>query len=240
MLFRMANTLYTHAFWLYKPLYGAYKRIRERDESAMLGRCIRTGSRVVDIGANIGYFTAIMARIAGPLGHVDAIEPDALNYAYLVKAVAAIPWVTTYHAAISDYDGVIDLHHSDDLNVDHRAYPCGETRKTFPVPSFSLDSLTKDTKVDFIKMDIQGYEATALRGMKKTLSRNPDCRILMELWPYGLKLAGSSSGELVLSLTELGLQTFLLVKGTLVPYEESGVVCAENTYYTALACRVKP
>jgi len=240
MLFRLANRLYTRAFWLYKPLYGAYKKIRERDESAMLRRCIRPGNRVVDIGANIGYFTAILARMTGPSGHVAAIEPDTLNYAHLVKRVAGIPWVATYRAALSDHDGVIDLHRCDDLNVDHRAYLCGEARQTFQVPCFSLDSLMKDAKVDFIKMDIQGYEATALRGMEKTLARNPGCRILMELWPYGLKLAGSSAAQVITLLNKYGLHPFLLKKGKLIPYAEHLVRCAEKKYYTLLAAKTKP
>ena len=52
-------------------------------------------------------------------------------------------------------------------------------------------------RVDLIKMDIQGYELHALRGANRVLADNPDIKLLLEFWPYGLKQAGANWVELI-------------------------------------------
>jgi hypothetical protein len=66
--------------------------------------------------------------------------------------------------------------------------------------------------VNFIKMDIQGFEMEALKGMFKTIERNPQLKIISEFWPYGLNKAGSSATEYFLSLKSLGFEISLIEK----------------------------
>jgi len=63
--------------------------------------------------------------------------------------------------------------------------------------------------VDFIKMDIQGSELPALKGMKETVRNNPGMKILTEFWPYGFSQSGTSAGEAFRFIQSLGLKIFL-------------------------------
>ncbi len=86
------------------------------------------------------------------------------------------------------------------LNVDHRTYPVDDYAEVIEINATTIDDYLQSnntTQVDFIKMDIQGFEMAALKGMEKTLKNNPHVKIITELWPYGLKKAGSSALEIV-------------------------------------------
>jgi FkbM family methyltransferase len=235
-LFRSANVLYKHAFGIYYPLYCLYKKIKERDEYALMRRSIKPGHTVIDIGANIGVFTRFMATLTGNGGVVHAFEPDLRNFRLLANVTRKFSNAKLHYGAIGERDGITNLYLSDDLNVDHRTYRVDENRAIKQVPCFSLDSFINGP-VDYIKMDIQGYEFHALRGMKETLIRNPRCLLLMELWPYGLQKAGSSTRRVIEFLHECGYTSRLLLKGTLIPFSEGLVQCHEKKYYTLFASK---
>jgi hypothetical protein len=92
---------------------------------------------------------------------------------------------------VSDKSGKIKLYYSDDLNVDHNTYDNGENRKCIEINSVSLDDCFKNNEIiDFIKVDIQGYDYYALIGGKNLISRSSQLVILSEFWPYGLSKAG--------------------------------------------------
>jgi FkbM family methyltransferase len=118
--------------------------------------------------------------------------------------------ITLVQAAVGDKTGEIALCISDKLNVDHQTYETDEKREKINVLSYRLDDYLENKKIDFIKMDIQGFEYQALLGMKNTLQSNPDIKILVEFWPYGLIKAGSSVEKLLTFLHELDFQTELL------------------------------
>lgn len=59
--------------------------VHEESTTELFKKIVRPGSIVADLGANIGYFTLLAARLAGKDGHVYAFEPEPRNYSYLVK-----------------------------------------------------------------------------------------------------------------------------------------------------------
>ena len=61
--------------------------ILENYETGLLKQIVKPGMRVVDIGANIGYYTLLMARLTGPKGDIIAFEPDPDNYRLLTKNI---------------------------------------------------------------------------------------------------------------------------------------------------------
>ena len=72
-----------------------------------------------------------------------------------------------------------------------------------------LDGLLADNgvnKVDVIKMDIQGAEGLALRGMSRTLADNPQIVILTEFWPWGIEQTGQSPLGFLKDLQEAGFK----------------------------------
>jgi FkbM family methyltransferase len=207
--FLLGNKLFKHSFPVYRILYKLYKACSDRSERAILKEIIKPGMTVLDIGANIGIYTSFMAKIVGEKGRVYAFEPSPHNF-NLLKKYNNQGNVTLVQTAIGDTTGRIALYISDKLNVDHRTYETGEKRKKIDVPSYRLDDYLQGRKIDFVKMDIQGFEYKALLGMENTLQNNQDIQILMEFWPYGLIKAGSKPEEVLAFLHRLGFQTELI------------------------------
>src|SRR5262249_27856938 len=145
---RLSNYLFTHAPRLYAGLYHRYKRLSERKNIAVIRRLVKPGSCVVDIGANIGFYTALLADCVGPTGRVYAFEPDETNFASLVAATRHRAQVQAERAAVTDVDGSVDLYMSTDLNIDHRTY-CDDdaSRIKVAVRGVSLDSFFRNVQV---------------------------------------------------------------------------------------------
>ena len=103
------------------------------------------------------------------------------------------------------------------------------------------DLIEQGQPVDFVKMDIQGFEVQALQGMQQILRDNDDINLLSEYWPYGLKMAGNSGSELVEFLTKLGFHIRILINNRWVPFNSSvGRISdstPENIYYNIYASR---
>jgi FkbM family methyltransferase len=205
----LGNKLFEHCFPVYNVLYKLYKRFVDRYERTLLKDIIKPGMTVVDVGANIGIYTAFMTKIVGEKGKVYAFEPSPYTFNLLQKCVRNHN-VTLVQAAVGDTTGRITLYLSDKLNVDHHTYETDEERQRIDIPSYRLDDYLKNEKVDFIKMDIQGFEYRALLGMKNILQTNHDIKVLMEFWPYGLTKAGTSPEELITFLHNLDFQTELV------------------------------
>jgi FkbM family methyltransferase len=209
--FLLGNKLFEHCFPVYKILYKFYKKFSDRHVGALLREIISPGMTVIDVGANIGFYTAFMANIVGENGRVYAFEPSPHNF-NLLKKYNNNNNVTLVQAAVGDTTGEIVLYVSDKLNVDHQTYETDEIREKVNVLSYRLDDYLKNEKVNFIKMDIQGFEYQALLGMKNILRNNANIKVLMEFWPYGLIKAGSSVEKLLTFLHELDFKTELIGK----------------------------
>jgi FkbM family methyltransferase len=222
---RIGNKLYKAAFPIYRPLYNVFKSYADRAERRLLAHHLSPGSVVVDAGANIGIYSQFLARCVGPAGMVHSFEPDLENFTRLRTAVAGLPNVRVNRLALSDKTGDSLLYLSQQLNVDHRAYPTeGEPRRSVSIRSITLDDYFKsDERVDLIKMDIQGYELHALRGAKRVLMDNPEIKLLLELWPYGLQQAGASWEELVQMLRALSMEPMLVSARGLIPFDSRDV-----------------
>jgi FkbM family methyltransferase len=172
---------------------------------------IKPGAIVVDIGANIGYYTLLFARSAGPTGHVYAFEPDPENFALLAKNIALNGYtnVTLEQKAVAEATGTLRLYLADNVG-DHRAYDSGDNRQFLEIPAITLDEYLQDRPVSFIKMDIQGFEHTALKGMLQTLAANKPLTLVTEFWPFGLHLGGSTDTAYLQALTDAGFSLTLL------------------------------
>jgi len=208
---RFGNKLYRFAFPVYRPLYSVFKSCADRAERELLARNLSHGSVVVDAGANIGIYSEFLAKCVGPTGVVHSFEPDPSNFKRLHGALSRRANVRLNQLAVSDRTGESVLYISNELNVDHRAYPSeGETRQTIPIRSTTLDDYFQPGKrVDLIKMDIQGYELHALKGSERVLTDNPSLVMLLEFWPYGLKQAGESDRAFVSFLRDRGFSLTL-------------------------------
>ncbi len=238
-LFRLGNKLYKGAFPIYRPLYAAFKTYVDRAERRLLARHLSPGAVAVDAGANIGIYSQFLARCVGTAGMVHSFEPEPENFARLRAAVANLPNVRVNEFAISNKTGESVLYVSDDLNVDHRAYPTeGEMRPTLSIRSMTLDDYFKPgERVDLIKMDLQGYEFHALRGAERVLHENPHIKLLLEFWPYGLEQAGAEWTDLVTTLERQGLAIRQFSKNGLQAFRVETVEERPEWYVNLFASR---
>jgi len=188
-------------------VYGVY----EVDETKLFNNIIKEYDVVVDIGANIGYYTLLAAKKVGPSGRVIAFEPDPVNYLLLKKNIIANKYnnVVLVNKAVSDESCVLPLFLSSVNNGDHRLYDDGGHRDFVNVDSISLDEYFKDNyKVDFIKIDAQGAEGRILKGMKNVINCNKRLKILTEFWPDRLRACGVDPKEYIFSIQKYGFEAF--------------------------------
>jgi len=190
----------THPLYLWMPktyfrIYSFYKDATDSFKSSLLGTCVQPGNSVADIGAHIGYFSRQLSALVGAKGRVYAFEPDPDNAERLKRNTTDLANVSVQESAVAAISGELQLFSSRTLNVDHRAYQAkDQARAGKKVSAVSLDDFfsADDIWVDFIKMDIQGYEEQAMTGMQSTLRKFRPA-VVSEFWPWGLKQAGGSA-----------------------------------------------
>jgi FkbM family methyltransferase len=160
-------------------------------------KLIKKGDVILDIGANVGFYSNFFSNQTGTSGKVHCFEPDKKNFHYLTKTTKGKNNVVLNQKAVSDQNGTIELYESDTLNIDHRTYKPELYKNSCKVDTITIDNyIGGNYLVNFIKLDIQGAEFNALKGMKNTLEKNKEIIIFTEFWPYGLKLSGNSKEEL--------------------------------------------
>lgn len=199
--------------------------------SRFLSAVLRPGDRVVDGGAHIGYLSLQMARSVGPSGAVHAFEPDPVNFRLLERNVAAndFPTIMPVQAALWSSCGRARLYLREDHHADHRLWDPGDGRPSVDVATVTLDSYFAgdDRPLRLVKLDVQGAELHALRGMERLLDRDPGLILLLELWPCGLRGCGSDPPELVTLLRRAGRETFRPgADGGLVPVDMERLLLA--------------
>lgn len=165
--------------------------VYERFETEIFLKSLKPEMTVVDIGANIGYYTLLAAQRSKS---VLAFEPDQTNYDLLVKNITENNCgnVACFKLAISDKNEEITLFKNPNNYGDCRIYPFSEGTSKAQVSSVALDGFIQKinlTHVDFIKIDIQGAEGYALAGMEKILEQS-NLELLIEFFPYGLRMSG--------------------------------------------------
>lgn len=189
--FLIGNMIYKKFYFIYKPFYFLYKYISDRKKISIIKKTIKPGMKVIDVGANIGFYSILFSKLVGEDGKVYAFEPDKENFCHLEKNCHSRRNITINKMAVSDKGGKIKLYISSELNVDHSTYDDGEGRKFIEIDAISLDDyIKKDEKIDFIKIDIQGYDYYAVLGSQNLINRINKIVVLTEFWPYGLNKAG--------------------------------------------------
>jgi len=186
--------------------FGVY----EKAETRFFQSACRDGMTFLDVGANLGYYTALAARAVGPNGRVLAVEPDPDSFGYLEQTIAAnaVGNVEAFPVAASDTPAMLPLYISTDNRGDNRLYAPDEERPQVEVEARPLDALLRESKietVDLIKIDVQGYEPKVIAGLRETIITSPNLTLLTEFWPQGMTEAGGDANEFLQTLRELGL-----------------------------------
>jgi FkbM family methyltransferase len=182
-------------------------------------RLVRPGHHVIEVGANVGYYTLLFASRVGSTGSVTAFEAnprmvDLLRRTLAMNGLARATRVVPI--AVTDRPGRVTLHRlgrqqgsssiyafaPEDLAVwDDEASP-------LDVEATSLDAfLGADAPpVDLVKIDAEGAEPAIVAGMRRLLGRSPQVRLVIEFIPASLERAGHDPRTFLASLTSLGFR----------------------------------
>lgn len=195
-------------------------KVYEPVETALIKFLLKPTDVALDIGAHIGYFTLLMAQRCK---FVYAFEAEPYNYMVLRRNLLTnklYQKVTVFNAAVTNQKGSIPFFLCYENSGMHRVYPskwCME--KPMTIESVRLDDFT-DTKFDFIKMDIEGSELGALKGMQNLLTNSKPIMI-MEFHPPSIEEYGASPEEEYHFLKTLGYSIRLIPKISIpISFEE--------------------
>jgi FkbM family methyltransferase len=194
-------------------LYPIYKKYFEAGPIDRLREFVPAGSLVIDVGANVGFFSLRFAQWVGDLGKVIAIEPEDRNYAALVAAVerqGVSSRVDTMKAVAAATRGEIFLEINPLHPADHKISRDGTG---LPVSAVTLDQLVQNEaalRLALMKIDVQGAEMMVLKGAAGIL-KDAKPALFVELSEEGLNKFGSSVTEILKYLAELGYEAFWLM-----------------------------
>lgn len=189
-----------------------------------LHRLLAPGKIFVDVGANIGFHTALAARRVGPSGRVVAVEPTPENLLFLRANLAAnrldhvevLPYAAGSRAGRSR----LYLHRQGTLNTLHPSASHGAS-ESIEVEVKPLDELVRGP-IDVVKIDTEGAEIEVLQGMSRLLAENPSVSVLVEWNRPRLALAGHRFEDLPKLLETRGFTVSVIAEatGALQPAEE--------------------
>ena len=149
--------------------------IWEPDTVNYIREFLHPGMKVLDIGANIGYFVPIEAKIVGSSGKVYAIEPDPRNLDLLRKNIQLnnVSNVEIFDCAISDKTGIEEFYLSK-TSSHNSLLPISKTIGKIRVKVYTVDDFLKENginSVDAMRIDIEGAEGKAINGASLTLEK---------------------------------------------------------------------
>ena len=204
-------------------------RQHERETRQLLGRLVKPGMVALDVGAHVGYYTRLLADLTGATGRVIAFEPHPLTWAALRRNTRGRSNVTTLPVAAAETEGRAELfdylmmsasgslQYDEALARQQRAQmgagdvaprrEAGFEMQRYTVRTAAIDDCLRKLgvgRVDLVKMDIEGAELAALRGMRATIAASPDLALVMEYNPGALAAFGHEPVEALGEVMGLG------------------------------------
>ena len=178
----------------------------EQLTTEMFKQVVKEGDVVVDLGANLGYYTLLAARLVGEKGKVYAFEPEPINYSLLLKNIELNGYdnIVAVQKAVSNVTGKVRLFLDSKDTGAHTIYQPGNKREFIEVESVALDEFFKDKEhqINVIKMDIEGAEMAALSGMGRIIRENKNLKIFVEFYFPGIVRSGGSPERFARKLLE--------------------------------------
>jgi FkbM family methyltransferase len=224
-------------------------RVFERRELAFFMRSCRERMTVVDVGANVGVYTALAMHLTGGNGTVVAIEPHAESRQFLRSTIkansAAGTAVHVFDCAASDRDGTTQLFVNPHNKADNRLYRSEATpsAQSASVQLRTIDGVLNELnvhRVDILKIDVQGSELSAIAGAANTIRHSPGMVLMSEFWPDGIRQAGCAPELYLELLRDLGLKLFRLERKQLSPLTSDATSRLKGSEYMNLVGIAKP
>ena len=179
----------------YPPIDMALDRY-EKETTLLFERLIKPGMVIVDVGAHVGYYSLLAARLVGPAGKVYSFEPDPDNHSLLLKNIEYNGYhnIRVANYAISNRLGSATLYNTALDSGRHSIYQHGlPQRGTVTVDTMPMDTFLEGEgwpRIDLVKIDVEGAELDVLKGMEQLIGRSREINLIIEFNPRLLEDAG--------------------------------------------------
>ncbi len=200
--------------------------------TAWMQSTLMRGNVFVDVGANVGYFTLLGARLVGPEGLVVAVEAHPQLAGILQRNVVingVYGYVTTHNRAAWSENTELAFNVRENFagnssvgTIDEPGLRrLGDTERPVTVQAVQLDDLLSGLPrpVDVIKIDVEGAEVHALTGLRRTLDANPGVTIMFEWARAQIESVGDTPAALAEMIDSYGFKLTLLETGETVDTE---------------------
>jgi len=129
---------------------------------------LKPGTRVFDIGANVGYYTHKFAEAVGPTGEVHAFEPVPASADKVRELQLQYPWIHVHQCAVADQPGEVVMSMEDASTSPNHMIVIGESsgsQASLKVPVHTIDEMSSQLGApQMVKIDVEGYEWHVLQG----------------------------------------------------------------------------
>lgn len=184
-------------------------RPHEPGTYAVLDALLKPGATMVDVGSHVGLFTLFAARRVGPGGHVVAVEPTPAIAALLRQTLeinGVLDRVDLYEAAAGATADRRKLYLGRTAG-ENSLYPGSGYEPGPDVQILPLDDIIFDLEaISVVKIDAEGAELDVLRGMRRTLAKNPRLPVVVEFGPSHLRRAGVDIADWFAEIREMGFE----------------------------------
>jgi FkbM family methyltransferase len=165
----------------------------EADVAPVFQRFLTPKSVVLDIGANVGFYTVTAGRWLKDQGHLYSFEANPHTFGLLRRSawankLAENPRIHFVNKLVGAATGKAVLHFNPEelggatmTDTDH----WGDKRQSVELPMTTIDdALPPDLAVDLVKIDVEGHEPSVIKGMERTIARSPNIRIIVEWFDH--------------------------------------------------------
>lgn len=209
----------------------------EAETVQLVKQLAQPGMTILDIGGHVGYYALLASELVGERGRVVSFEPHPRTFAVLQQNVSKLGNVQAEQLALAESEGTAELYdylmmsasgslHYDEAMLDLQKSQVSDSdiapriATDFPVQTYNVRTVPVDryveeagiTQVDLVKMDIEGAEIGALRGMRQTISRSPNLKLIMEYNPQALRSFGHDPAAAIAEVRAMGFTSLQLIE----------------------------
>jgi FkbM family methyltransferase len=197
----------------------------EPQVSHFLESSVKAGDAVIEVGANVGAHTLLLARLVGEDGVVHAFEPTTYAHGRLIRNIELNPMlrerVSVYSRPLAE--STCEISDAGFRSSWSRMNSASETQDLMNRKAWTVDEFVRDSAVgavNLIKIDVDGYELRVLKGAENTLKRGgPD--VLVEICDYTLRSQGHSAYDLFDFMSALGYSAWDIGTSLPITFEET-------------------